>query len=97
MIIWRGRVAHGRTLLDGAAYDPARDRWRRLPSAPRGSGREYGRAIWLWHLLIVGGGADTSDAGRTLLAHSPATRKWRTLKLVHHVYDLTAGDRWCTR
>lgn len=65
----------------GFAYDPARNRWRRLPAME--SGRETAAAVWTGtQLLVVGGRA--ADAGpavlaRRGLAYDPQRNRWSPL------------------
>jgi N-acetylneuraminic acid mutarotase len=66
---------------DGAAYDPARGAWRRLPPAPL-SARAGATAVWTGReVLVVGGGpAARSDRDRPYTdgaAYDPARDSWR--------------------
>lgn len=45
---------------DGAAYDPATDSWRELPTAPI-SGRAGAAAVWAGDRLVVWGGFSSPD------------------------------------
>ncbi len=70
-------------LGDGAAYDPARHRWRSLPPAPI-SPREGGASVWTGHQLIVWGGLDEPTTARIHAvadgaAYDPATNTWSLL------------------
>jgi hypothetical protein len=60
------------SLARGAAYNPATNRWRRLPAMP-GRG---GKAIWDGRELVVIG---SSGNARAALAFNPATNRWRRL------------------
>ena len=63
---------------DGAAYDPAKDRWRKLAAPPFAQrpafrGADYASA-WTGHELVVWGGADPKTA-----AFDPVRNRWREL------------------
>lgn len=82
LIVWggnRGNPPGGR--LDGAAYDPARDKWSTLPRSPlRISGGRT--AVWTGEEMILWGG-EFGDGSHVApdqgAAYDPATRKWRRL------------------
>ena len=84
VIVWGGRPepsARGsvRFRPEGAAYDPERDRWRRLESAPI-RGRAGHTAAWTGDEMIVWGGHDRS--GQPLIdgaAYDPITDSWRAI------------------
>jgi N-acetylneuraminic acid mutarotase len=68
---------------DGAAYDPARQAWRRLPPAPL-SARADATAVWTGGEVLVVGGvpAVRTDRGRGFTdgaAYDPAHNTWRRL------------------
>lgn len=68
---------------DGAAYDPVRQTWRRLPPAPL-SARAGATAVWTGReVLVVGGGpAPRTDHDRPFTdgaAYDPARDRWRRL------------------
>jgi hypothetical protein len=82
----------------GAAYDPATDRWRRLPNPPIAP-RTAPAAVWSGKELLVWGGIGLPGASdnpldrvlerRTILApigdgaaYDPATDRWRSLEPV---------------
>jgi hypothetical protein len=74
------RRARGR---DGAAYDPTRQAWRRLPPAPL-SARADATAVWTGQELLVLGGspAPRSDRDRPYTdgaAYNPERHSWRRL------------------
>jgi N-acetylneuraminic acid mutarotase len=78
MIIWGGR--NGGTLAnDGAAYDPATDKWSPLPDTGAPSAREGHIAVWTGSEMIVFGGTDSGGVAATGAAYNPATGKWRPL------------------
>jgi N-acetylneuraminic acid mutarotase len=66
---------------DGAAYEPASGRWRRIPAAPTGPRSEH-TAVWTGTEMLVWGGraergGDGHDAGGA--AYHPGTGTWRRL------------------
>ncbi|MEA3075280.1 MAG: hypothetical protein QOF60_188 [Actinomycetota bacterium] len=63
---------------DGAAYNPATDRWRPIPRS--GTGRFGHEALWVDGQLIVVGGTDyeTGEVG-TADGYDPDTNTWRQL------------------
>lgn len=82
LIVWGGYVGNRHEqFLDGAAYDPARDRWTKLPASPLET--SWGRtAVWTGTEMILWGGeyGDGSHAAPdTGAAYNPETREWRTL------------------
>jgi hypothetical protein len=85
LLVWggvsgpHGRVLHG----DGAAYDPARRAWRRLPPAPL-TPRIEAAAVWTRRELVVWGGDDRLDPGGLQVtadgaAYNPVRGTWRRL------------------
>jgi hypothetical protein len=63
------------SVATAAAYDPATNRWHRLPPLPQG-GYTMGTGVWDGHELLVVGAGKT---GRSAYAYDPATNRWRTL------------------
>jgi spore germination protein GerM len=59
------------------AYDPAANRWRRLPAPPAGGGL----VAWTGKEMIGWGGGCCGDASNDGAAYDPATNTWR--KLAH--------------
>ena len=94
MIVWGGGVGGepgeetgiqlvppGTLFDDGAAYDPAADKWTRLPKAPI-KARSGHVAIWTGREMILWGGAgigETTVAFNDGAAFNPATRQWRSI------------------
>lgn len=87
LIIWGGynHLDSGGVQVagDGAAYDPARQTWRRMPPAPL-SARAGATAVWTGReVLVVGGGpAARTDRDRSATegaAYDPARDSWRRL------------------
>ena len=69
-----GKLRHA-SVATAAAYDPATNRWHRLPPLPQ-SGYAMGTGVWDGHeLLVVGAG----KAARSAYAYDPAINRWRTL------------------
>lgn len=71
--MWGGAQATGAFFLgDGAAYDPAADRWRPLPAAPGRfipTAQWSGRELLVWAGIVPTGGASgvrPSDDGARL-------------------------------
>jgi len=67
--------------LNGAAYNPSTDEWRRLARSPIKDAADGGRsAVWTGEEFIIWGGEDDRarrpDNGA---AYNPATDSWRTL------------------
>lgn len=98
MIVWGGSRPGrrgARLLYDGAAYDPARDRWReiasmRLPATPVQRTREKGadlHAAWTGEEVIVWGSVVTVDRGAGIRRPSPSVATRGAL------YD-PESDRW---
>ena len=70
---------NGRGLYtDGVAYNPATNRWRRLPST--GAGRIEHTEVWTGSQLLVWGGQTIRMGDRTAaphgMAYDPATDEW---------------------
>jgi hypothetical protein len=88
MIIWGGggepaSVAQTPypTFDDGAAYEPATDRWSSLPPAPI-PGRALHIGVWTGSEMIIwGGGGDGTDfhPKNDGAAYEPTSREWRTI------------------
>jgi len=65
------------SLARAAAYDPATDKWRRLPAPPAPALRYGGVSAWDGHeLLVLGRSGLRAD---TALAFDPSTNRWRRL------------------
>lgn len=66
-------------LADGAAYDPAEQRWRRLAPSPL-AGRSRAVAAWTGDQMIVWGGIGTDQAAiHDGAAYDPTTDTWAPL------------------
>jgi hypothetical protein len=81
MIVWGGD-AGGAAKADGAAYDPARNRWRRIGTSPLAARAETS-AAWTGKEMVVWGGAGPVSGQATPLgdgaAYDPATNTWRRI------------------
>jgi Galactose oxidase, central domain len=67
---WPARLARA------AAYDPAKNTWRRIPRVPVAGLRFGDTAVWDGsEVLVTGGGANA----RSAFAYNPTTNQWRRL------------------
>ena len=88
VLLWGGRPGtQGQygydEFVDGALYDPAKDRWRPMAAFPLGP-RWGARVVWTGTHLVVWGGAraaDPDDAPRLAdgAAYDPAANTWKKL------------------
>ena len=62
-------------LQDGAAYDPAHRRWRKIPDAP--GCPEFG--TWTGKELVVGGNCANTTREYFMAAYDPAHNSWKRL------------------
>jgi len=78
--VWGGESSN-QAFGDGAAYEPASDRWQPLPGSPMGERRGFA-LIWTGDEMIVWGGAPGGGAGLlgTGAAYAPATGRWREVE-----------------
>jgi hypothetical protein len=76
MVVWGGS-ADGAYLADGAAYDPATDRWRLLAPAPLSP--RLVRGTWSGNELLIWGGEGAGTALADGAAYDPANDSWRPL------------------
>jgi hypothetical protein len=81
LVVW-GDASRSRSARDGAAYDPAANRWRRLPSAPLALNQAT--AVWVGGRMIVfGARLDGGNHSRTRwargIAYVPAADRWRVV------------------
>lgn len=86
MIVWGGCTAIDSSggcttwAADGAAYDPVKNTWTSLPSAPGGFAARHGHAM-VWsgsEVVIWGGGTDTTEF-KDGLRYEPVSKTWTTL------------------
>ena len=75
LAVWTGRRMLVWGPFDAFSYDPAANRWRRLPAAPT----TRGFAVWTGRELIGWGGGCCGDAFTSGSAYNPATNRWRRL------------------
>lgn len=97
LLVWGGQgdivegdgFSHPKYLVDGAAYDPSSDSWRKLPKAPI-AGRYGERSFWTGKEMLVVGGERWDADGDVVLkdaaAFNPSSGSWRT-------FAWDAGDR----
>jgi hypothetical protein len=91
VLVWGGTAGFTDTggatpFLDGAAYNPRTDRWRRIPPAPIRPRLALG-GVWTGSEFVVSGGPpntigrapSTADAVTDGAAYDPATNRWRTI------------------
>ena len=83
MLVWGGTagVPRAPAFSDGAAYDPAADRWQRLVQAPllRRSGHS---AVWTGREMVVWGGQEAHTPVAYFAdgaAYDPASQTWRAM------------------
>ena len=76
-LIWGGSNARG-WLADGAAFDPATDRWSPLPPAPL-QARIDPVSVWTGHLWLIWGGTSSTYSFRDGASYDPATRTWQPM------------------
>ena len=77
LIVWGGQAkSTGPTIVDdGAAYDPASDTWRALPSAPISRPDDAGQAVvWTGTEMVVWDATHGDGA-----AYDPTSNTWRAL------------------
>ena len=83
-----GRQLHFTSFVDGAAYDPATDRWRPIADAP-GTGVTED-AVWTGSRLLVRGTTTPpgDDAGgAAVFSYDPASDRWEVLPAPTGVAD----------
>jgi N-acetylneuraminic acid mutarotase len=85
-LVWGGQNCAGELcpadraprMADGAAYDPERNRWRRLADSPL-EGRDSAASVWTGRELIVWGGSGRTGPLADGAAYDPARDRWRPL------------------
>jgi hypothetical protein len=89
LLVWGGAASHepyratDQVFATGAAYDPARHRWRKLAPAPI-SPRAAAASVWTGHELIVWGGFDDITSAHPHAvsdgaSYDPTTDSWSLL------------------
>ncbi len=89
-VVWGGSGGTPSTLRrlrDGAAYDPAADRWRKLPGAPAIDGPAPVAGAWSGTELVVWD-------GRNAIAYDPSRNSWRVLPPAPLSDDAAAAVVW---
>jgi hypothetical protein len=79
-IAWGG-LSKADNIVPGVAYDPAADRWRRLPTAGESPRRTGHAVVWTGRLLLVLGGYGNTYSGQPIPpldggAYEPSTDRW---------------------
>ena len=77
MIVWGG-FSGSRLFSDGAAFDPATDRWSKLPRSPL-SPRIAPVGVWTGREMLVFGGSGSRASLSDGAAFDPTTGSWRRL------------------
>jgi hypothetical protein len=99
LIYWGGSTDFDATQHgDGAAFDPIRKAWRKLPPAPL-SPRTRARGVWTGSEMIVWGGwsGETIELHNDGAAYNPRTSSWRKLPLPPIELGLPAAAVWTGR
>ena len=87
MLVWGGRVGDS-FYYDGAAYNPATDTWRRLPSAPSAFDGPDPQMVWTRTEAVV-----LSPGGAA--AYNPVTDTWRNVALPP--FEINMVPAWWTQ
>jgi N-acetylneuraminic acid mutarotase len=98
MVVWSGVDPEaGVEFRDGAAYDPAADRWRPIAASPI-AGRDDAAAVWSGRELLVWGGTTlTGPFFADGAAYNPANDRWRTLPRAPLTPRGSVGAVWSGR
>lgn len=78
LLVWGGLTSQNEWLADGAALDPATNRWRPLPKAPIAA-RSYPAAVWTGKEMLVWGGYSGEARFVDGVAFNPETNRWRMI------------------
>ena len=80
LVVWGGQAGDvHEAAADGAAYDPAMDRWEVLPASPI-AGRFGASAVWTGReVLFWGGQGQPGTLFSDGASYDPATRRWRVV------------------
>lgn len=78
LLVWGGFAAEG-GFSDGASYDPARDAWSKIATAP--SRLAAGKTIWTGTSMVVVAGIDGhgDPAPSSGVAYDPTSNRWSRL------------------
>lgn len=96
MIVWggNGTVSGPQGLVNGAAYDPRTDRWRRIADAP-GEGRSDATTRMVAGRMVTAAGSSSQgvSAASTTYVYAPATNRWTSVRTARRVAEVAAsGD-----
>jgi hypothetical protein len=95
MIVWGGggTVSGPQGLVDGAAYDPRTDRWRRIADAP-GEGRSDATTRMVEGRMVTAAGSSSqgTSAASTTYIYAPATDRWTSVRTARRVADVVASS-----
>jgi hypothetical protein len=94
VLAWTGNGLDGPVV--SASYDPADDRWTRLPDGPLGPREGYASAWTGKELVIVGGHRGEAEGLPVAAALDPADGTWRVLHGLDgvHFYGGPSGAVW---
>ncbi|MFO0610349.1 MAG: hypothetical protein U0324_44730 [Polyangiales bacterium] len=81
LVVWGG-IGDDGSRGDGAAYDPAADRWRTLPSAGAPGRRANAVGVWTGAEMVVFGGFGDDGFRGDGARFDPAAGRWRALPSV---------------
>jgi len=80
VLVWGGIVdGAGNSTGDGAAYDPATDRWRPISTTSAPSARHSHQAVWTGTRMLVWGGFEKGGYAKAGGAYDPATDTWSAI------------------
>jgi hypothetical protein len=81
LLVWGGSSsAYSGDLGDGAAYDPAANRWRPMATQGAPSARERAIVVWTGHeMLVLGGHGRQGTNVPANVAYDPARDAWREI------------------
>jgi hypothetical protein len=95
-----------RNYSDAAAYDPAHDRWRRLPALPAVASHQLAENLaavwtdssllvwWPWADVHTSGNTTTGTVGYDLFRYSPADDRWELLPVAADAPDGIGRPIW---
>lgn len=86
LLVWGGQNCAGATcpldqaprLVDGAAYNPTTNKWRKMARSPLGA-RDRTATVWTGRELLVWGGTSQDAPLADGAAYDPAKDSWRTI------------------
>lgn len=93
-----GAGGHGPSPVVAAAYDPAANSWRRLPSPPLANASSVlNRAIWTGRELVIAGTAtqvESVPVVNQVAIYNPDADRWRTGSVPAEPLPFGAGAVW---